>query len=174
MKLYELTNAFAELFDRFEEIDSYDDETFRQAWFDTLSGMEEEFEGKAESIGAYIKQLTAEAAALKEEEDSLQKRRKAKEAKVRWLKQYLLESMQTIGRKTIDRPMALLSIRTNAESVQIADENEFITRCQLSGHDDYLRYKRPEIDKAVVKAALQSGQKIEGAALTRTQSIIVK
>ena len=82
--------------------------------------------------------------------------------------------MQAIGRTKIDRPMAVLSIRTNPESVRFDDENAFITLCQRNGSDDYLRYKAPEINRSAVKDALQAGQKIEGASLIRTQSISIK
>lgn len=175
MKLYELTNDFAQLFDQFDEISSMDNaEEFKQAWFDTLSGIEEEFEVKAENIGAYIKELTAAAKYLKAEEEVLSKRRKAKEKQAEWLKKYLLESMQDIGRTKIDRPMAVLSIRTNPESVRFDDENAFITLCQRNGSDDYLRYKAPEINRSAVKEALQAGQKIEGASLIRTQTVTIK
>lgn len=175
MKLYELTNDFTQLFDQFDEISSMDNaEEFKQAWFDTLSGIEEEFEVKAENIGAYIKELTAAAKYLKAEEEVLSKRRKAKEKQAEWLKKYLLESMQAIGRTKIDRPMAVLSIRTNPESVHFEDENAFITLCQRNGSDDYLRYKAPEINRSAVKEALQAGQKIEGASLIRTQTISIK
>ena len=54
------------------------------------------------------------------------------------------------------------------------NESDFITRCQMCGADDYLRYKTPEIDKTAVKADLQKGYKIEGASLVRKQSIIIK
>ncbi len=175
MKLYELTNDFTQLFDQFDEISSMDNaEEFKQAWFDTLSGIEEEFEVKAENIGAYIKELTAAAKYLKVEEEALSKRRRAKEKQAEWLKKYLLESMQAIGRKKIDRPMAVLSIRTNPESVRFDDENAFITLCQRNGSDDYLRYKAPEINRSAVKEALQAGQKIEGASLIRTQTVTIK
>lgn len=175
MKLYELTNDFAQLFDQFDKISSMDNaEEFKQAWFDTLSGIEEEFEVKAENIGAYIKELTAAAKYLKAEEEALSKRRKAKEKQAEWLKKYLLESMQAIGRTKIDRPMAVLSIRNNPESVHFEDENAFITLCQRNGSDDYLRYKAPEINRSAVKEALQAGQKIEGASLIRTQTISIK
>lgn len=175
MKLYELTNDFTQLFDQFDEISSMDNaEEFKQAWFDTLSGIEEEFEVKAENIGAYIKELTAAAKYLKAEEEVLSKRRKAKEKQAEWLKKYLLDSMQAIGRTKIDRPMAVLSIRTNPESVHFEDENAFITLCQRNGSDDYLRYKAPEINRSAVKDALQAGQKIEGASLIRTQTVTIK
>lgn len=176
MKLYELTDTFRNLFEQFDEISTIEDtpdelkEDIKQAWFDTLVGIEV----KAENVGAYIKTLTADVNALKEEEHTLAKRRRTKENQIEWLKRYLLESMQAINRKKIDRPMAVLSIRNNAESVQIDNESDFITRCQMCGADDYLRYKTPEIDKTAVKADLQKGYKIEGASLVRKQSIIIK
>lgn len=196
MKLYESAGVFARLFEDFEDLcaepeknenGDYIDETGtvisdvaaylrerQEAWFDTLSGIEEEFDVKAENLAAYIKGLKAEADALKAEETALNRRRKAKENQMERMKAYLLENMQLINRQKIDTPRARLSIRTNAESVQFADENEFITRCELAGADDFLRYKKPEIDKTEVKAALKRGERIEGARLIRTQSLIIK
>ena len=176
MKLYELTNDFAQLFEQFDEISELGDDTeeYQQAWFDTISGIEEEFEVKAEQIAAYVKALKAEAEALKAEEAFLAKRRKTKEKQAERLKKYLLESMQAIGRKKIDRPMAVLSVRTCPESVRFGDEKAFIDACMNSGHDEFLRYKTPEIDRAVVKEVLQRGEKVEGAYLARDQRIDIK
>lgn len=196
MKLYESAGVFARLFEDFEDLcaepeknenGDYIDpfgtvisdvaaylQERQEAWFDTLSGIEEEFEVKAENVAAYIKGLKAEADALKAEETTLSRRRKTKENQMERMKAYLLENMQLINRQKIDTPKAKLSIRTNPESVQFDDENEFITRCELAGADDFLRYKKPEIDKAEVKAALKRGDRIEGARLIRTQSLIIK
>ena len=197
MKLYELTKDFADLFDDFDSICTYeppkdedgnyiDDDgnvigdinVFRQelqeAWFDTLDGIEQEFEDKAENVAAYIKSLKAEADDLKEEEAALNRRRKVKENQIDRLKDYLLHSMMTINRTKIDTPKAKLSIRNNAESVRFDDENEFITLCELAGADDLLRYEKPAIDKTEVKAALKRGDSIPGASLIRTQSLIIK
>ena len=197
MKLYELTKDFADLFDDFDSICTYeppkdedgnyiDDDgnvigdinVFRQelqeAWFDTLDGIEQEFEDKAENVAAYIKSLKAEADDLKEEEAALNRRRKVKENQIYRLKDYLLHSMMTINRTKIDTPKAKLSIRNNAESVQFDDEEQFIRLCLARGQDDYLRYKDPELNKTAVKKALQSGMEIDGARLIRTQSLIIK
>lgn len=196
MKLYESAGVFAQLFEEFENLcaepekneNGYYIDEFgsvipdvaayirdrQEAWFDTLSGIEEEFDVKAENIAAYIKGLKAEADAIKAEEITLNRRRKVKENQIERMKSYLLENMQLINRQKIDTPRAKLSIRNNAESVQFDDENEFITRCELAGADDFLRYKKPEIDKAEVKAALKRGDRIEGTRLIRTQSLIIK
>ena len=197
MKLYESAGIFAQLFDDFDVICSYEPEkndngdyvdddgnvinditAYRQelqeAWFDTLDGIEQEFEDKAENVAAYIKSLKAEADDLKEEEAALNRRRKVKENQIDRLKDYLLHSMMTINRTKIDTPKAKLSIRNNAESVQFDDEEQFIRLCLARGQDDYLRYKDPELNKTAVKKALQSGREIDGARLIRTQSLIIK
>lgn len=197
MKLYESAGIFAQLFDDFDVICSYEPEKndngdyvdddgnvindiaayrqeLQQAWFDTLDGVEEEFETKAENIAAYIKGLKAEADAIKAEEITLNRRRKVKENQIERMKSYLLENMQLINRQKIDTPRAKLSIRNNAESVQFDDEEQFIRLCLARGQDDYLRYKDPELNKTAVKKALQSGMEIDGARLIRTQSLIIK
>lgn len=197
MKLYESAGIFAQLFDDFDVICSYEPEKndngdyvdddgnvinditayrqeLQQAWFDTLDGVEEEFETKAENIAAYIKGLKVEADAIKAEETALSLRRKVKENQIKRMKSYLLENMQLINRKKIDTPRAKLSIRNNAESVQFDDEEQFIRLCLARGQDDYLRYKDPELNKTAVKKALQSGMEIDGASLIRTQSLIIK
>lgn len=197
MKLYESAGIFAQLFDDFDVICSYEPEkndngdyvdddgnvinditAYRQelqeAWFDTLDGIEQEFEDKAENVAAYIKSLKAEADDLKEEEAALNRRRKVKENQIDRLKDYLLHSMMTINRTKIDTPKAKLSIRNNAESVQFDDEEQFIRLCLARGQDDYLRYKDPELNKTAVKKTLQSGMEIDGARLIRTQSLIIK
>lgn len=197
MKLYELSTDFSRLFDDFDAICSYEPEksesgdyiddggsiiedlaAYRQelqeAWFDTIDGIEQEFEDKAENVAAYIKSLKAEADDLKEEEAALNRRRKVKENQIDRLKDYLLHSMMTINRTKIDTPKAKLSIRNNAETVQFDDEEQFIRLCLARGQDDYLRYKDPELNKIAVKKALQSGMEIDGARLIRTQSLIIK
>ena len=196
MKLYESAGVFARLFEDFEDLcaepeknenGDYIDQfgtvisdvaaylqERQEAWFDTLSGIEEEFDVKAENVAAYIKSLKAEADALKAEEAALSRRRKAKENQLERMKAYLLENMLLINRQKIDTPRAKLSIRTNPESVQFDDENEFITMCEKTGMEDYLRYKAPEINKTAVKERLKSGLVLDGVRLIRTQSLIIK
>ena len=90
MKLYELTEMYSDLFNQFDAINEWEPDTnadgmpidddgniianvdaYRNkmltAWFDTLTGIEGEFDEKAESIAIYYKQLLAEAKMLKAE-----------------------------------------------------------------------------------------------------------
>lgn len=170
MKLYEISNDYRELFEQFEMFEEVSEE---QVWFDTLDGIEQAFDSKAESIAVYIKNLTSDIAELKAEEKALKDRRQAKERKVDSLKSYLLACMQKTDRKKIDCPKAVISVRNNAESVCIADEQAFIDWA-MQNDDSLLKYADPEIKKNSVKSLLQYGKKIPYATLQRTQSLLIK
>lgn len=186
MKLYELSWQFESLFNRFDEINNYtpDDDApienidayrdkLRTAWFDTLTALEGEFDVKAENIACYIKNLTADIKAMKEEEAALRRRRQAFEKSVERLKGYLLSSMNTIGRAKIDMPRARLSVRNNAESIVIDDPDKFI-QWAADNAAELLKYADPEIKKTDAKKLLQAGNQLPFAHLTRTQSLTIK
>ena len=188
MKLYESAGMFSELFDKFDTICNFEPETnelgeyidaagnvipdinayrqeIQQAWFDTLDGIEEDFEEKAENIAALIKSLKAETESLKAEEAALSKRRKVKENQKKYLETYLIDNMTAIGRKLIDKPKARISLKSNPESVEIANEKEFIKWAE-SNSPGLLKYK-PDISKTAVKEALKKGDDIPGAVIDR-------
>ena len=197
MKLFEYSETFAQLFDSFDVICGYEPEQnengqyidddgniipdpdayikdMQTAWFDTLDGIEEEFECKAENIACYIKQLDGELELLKKQKAAFERRRKAKENQLARMKDYLLVCMQKINRKSVETALAKITVKNNAESAQFADEKDFIDMCISKGLDNYLRYKDPEINKTAVKSALKSGQIIPGAKLGRKQSLAIK
>ena len=186
MKLYEMSADFSELFDNYDAIGKggfLDDDgnpvdpeerrrEMQQAWFDTLDGMEQELVRKAENVAVYIKNMESEAKTLKAEEDKLKARRQAKENAAKRMREYLMDCMKQANISKIDEPKAAISLRNNPESVEISDESEFIG--WAADHDEYLRYKAPEINKTAVKNALKSGAEIPFAALTRSQSLTIK
>lgn len=178
ISLYEMTNDFKTLFDSLDAIMENDDpeldtEEMSQAWFDTLDGMETEIEEKAANVAVYIKGTLAEAEALKAERDKLSARIKAKQNAAERMKHYLLDSMQKMSRNKIETSRAVISLRSSAERVNITDEGGLIDWAK-DDHDEFLRYKSPEIDKTAVKKALQRGEDIPGCRLERTQSVIIK
>lgn len=197
MKLYELTGDFTDLYDRFEEINIWEPDTdedgqpiddngdvienviafkesMLQAWFDTLDGIEELFEDKAVNIAMYIKELRSEAEQLKAEKMKIAKRQSQKEKAADRLEKYLLNSMQAIGRKVIDRPQALIKIELNPESTVIEDERKFIEWAESTGHDDLLKYEQPTVKKTEVKSLIKHDKKIPFAHLERKTVLKIK
>ncbi len=196
MKLYELTSLFSELFSQFDYINEYEPDTnadgqpidgdgniienvdaykdkMLSAWFDTLEGIEGEFDEKAENIAVYIKQLKAEAEMLKSEKLSIAKRQAQKEKSAERLTTYLLNSMQELGRKKIDMPKAVISTRNNAPSLVIDDELSFIDWAQKN-NDDLLEYELPKIKKNDTKALYKRGEKVPFVHLEQKTSLIIK
>lgn len=172
MELYKITDNYRELFDTFDDCDDLSDEEV-QAYLDTLEAVEGEFDIKAENIACFIKELNGEVDMLAAELNSLKARKAAKEKLVARLKDMLGDNMQATGIKKIDRPRAKLSLRNNAQSVAFEKESAFIEWAKAN-NCDFLRFKEPEISKTAVKNALQNGEKIPGAELVRTVSVIIK
>ena len=172
MKLYEITENYRQLFETFDDCDELSDEEV-QAYFDTLEAIEGEFDIKAENIACFIKELNGEVDLLTAEINSLKARKSSNDKLIDRLKDMLVDNMQAVGIKKIDRPMAKLSLRNNAQSVAFEKESSFIEWAKAN-NCDFLRFKEPEISKTAVKQALQNGEEIPGAELVRTVSVIIK
>lgn len=171
-KLYELSADFEQLFDM---LDDESTEDIQQAIFDTVEGIEMEFNAKAENIACWIKQLSIEMDAIKAEKQSLEKRMKNKSDKINSLKSYLLANMEVMKLKKIDMPRAVISVRNNPESVEITNEDLLIEWAQKQTNSDtLLKYEKPKLVKSGFKELLQAGQVIENVKIVRKQGIMIK
>lgn len=148
--------------------------TMTDALLDTLDAVDGEMEDKLASCGAFIKQLAAEAGALDDEIKSLRQRSAAKKREIDSFKAYIMGCMENADVKKVDQPLAKLTIRQNAESVEVTDEKNFVEWAQSHDRDDLLRYSMPDINKTAIKTALNNGQDIPGTQLVRTKSLIIK
>lgn len=197
MKLYELTEMYSDLFNQFDAINEWEPDTnadgmpidddgniianvdaYRNkmltAWFDTLTGIEGEFDEKAESIAIYYKQLLAEAKMLKAEKAVIAKRQSQKEKQAESLKTYLFKSMQALGRQKIDMPRAVMSLKKNAPSLVVDDEISFIEWAEEHNLDHLLKYSMPEVKKNDVKALCKKGEEIPFVHMESKQSLSIK
>lgn len=132
MKLHELTKTFLDLFNQFDLINEWEPDTntdgvpfdddgniianvdaYRNemltAWFDTLEGIEGEFDEKVESIAVYIKQLAAEAKALKAEKAAIAKGSCRKKKQLKILKHiFLIQWRLLVVKRLICRKLLLV------------------------------------------------------------------
>lgn len=196
MKLYELTGLFAELFEQFDEIANYTPDTdeygrmitedgdiiadlddYRErlttAWFDTLTGIEGEFDEKAENLAVAVKNLSADVEAMKVEEKKLRERRVNAERQVERMKVYLMKSMQAIGKTKINTPKARISLCKNPVSVIVENERALIEWAQLND-DSILKFKDPELKKNDIKALLGLHVEIPYCHLERKDGVRIK
>lgn len=155
MKLYEITEAYNNL----EEIDEAEE---REKY---LNLIEDGFEEKAENIVKFIKNLEADAKALKDEEKRLAEKRKAKENSIKWLKFYLQNNMKMLDKKKIKAGLFNVNLQKNPPSVNVIDENMI--------DDEYFVIER-KLDKKKLKADLKDGKEIMGAELQQGESLRIR
>ncbi len=135
---------------------------------EALDALMMERDGKIENIACFIKNLTADAKALKDEEAALAERRKAAEKKAERLKDYLT---YVLGGEKFQTVKCAVSFR-KSQTVEI-DEG-FTAWAEKTGNDNLLRYKAPEANKVAIKALLTQGADIPCARLTQNTSITIK
>ena len=157
MKLYEIEDAILNC------LDPETGEIIDEALFDELNLKREE---KIENILLAVKNLTAEAKAIKEEELNLAKRRKVAENKAESLKNFVAGILDGMNFKT---PRVAATWR-KSEAVVVGSVSDLMK----NNLDDYLKYKEPEADKTKIKAALKSGVNIPGCYIEERNNLNIK
>ena len=130
-----------------------------------LDALNMERDAKIEGVACWIKDLKAEAEALKAEKQALADRQKKAEIKAESLKKWLAFAL---GGKKFESARAAVSFR-KSKSVEITDINELIMK-----DDDLLVYQEPKPDKKAIAAAIKSGREVAGAVLVENESVIIK
>ena len=157
MKLYEIDNAIYECVNE-------DGEVIDQEKLETL---QMERDKKIEGIACWIKELTAEANAIKEEKLRLEARQRVAENKVKSLKSYLAYALKGARFRTAKVSVSF----KKTESVEVTPDGLENLRAM---RDDLLKYKEPEPDKTAIKQALKSGLNVRGVQLVQNTSTIIK
>lgn len=138
-----------------------DDETGEITNLDELDALIMERDTKVENIALWVKNLTAEAKAVKEESDKLAKRASAAKNKADRLKAYLGENLA--GEKFSTPRVAISYRRTKAVSItSMAEIPERFTRLEIKA------------DKAEIKKAIDAGESVPGAEIEERTSVQIR
>ena len=152
-------------------LDCVDMETGEILDTEKLDALQMEREAKLEGVALWVKDLKAEAAAVKEEADKLTARKKALDNKIDGLKEWLKYALQGEKLKT---PRCNVYYTYNLK-VAVADEGKLINFLQIQDNPDrFLKFHEPELRKNEIKQALKDGEKIPGAKLEETESLVIK
>lgn len=133
---------------------------------DTLESIGGDLEQKAQNVALFCRNLEATAAAIKQAEGDMAKRRKAIENRVAHLKDYMLAGMLVAGVKKIEGPYLRIGVRDNPEAVEVFDAAQIPA--------EFMRQPEPPPaapDKAAIKAAIKAGREVPGVKLTRSQRL---
>ena len=160
--LYEINNSIA----NFEP--EVDEDTGELLNGDLLDRLNMDRDAKIESICLYIKNLDAEATAIKSEKQSLDERQKQKERKRDSLKKYLESALA--GEK-FETAKCKVSYR-KSQSVVVGDE--FSVWAAIHKPELIRTTIKTEPDKTAIKDAIKNGVAVVGAELIETQSMSIK
>lgn len=153
MNLYEIEN---------EILNCVDMETGEIVDIEKLESLQMERDQKIENIGCWIKNLLADAKALKEEKDNLAARQKSAENKAASLKEFLSKYLDGEKFKT-----AKVSISyRKSDSVDIS--------ANATVPEEFLKYEEPTPDKIGLKVALKAGKEFPGILLKTSRTIQIK
>lgn len=169
MTIYDIDARIAALSNAAEDDMLIDEETGElMSVAQALDALRMEREEKIENVACWVKNLSAEADAIKEEETNLAKRRKAAETKAANLKSWLI-AVLTREDGTTDRlktARVAVSVKRNPPSTVV---------------DDALlpsSYKVAKItyqaDKELIKRELLAGGEVPGAHLEYGRSVMIK
>ena len=152
-------------------LDCVDVETGEILDTEKLDALQMERETKLEGVALWVKDLKAEAAAVKEEADKLTARKKALDNKIEGLKNWLLYALDGGKLKT-----ARCNVyQTHSQRLAVVDEEKLLQYLKLDDDPDrYLRFREPELKKDEIKKALKDGEFFPGAALEETESVVIK
>ena len=158
MKLYEIDNAI---------LDCIDLETGEVIDTERLDALHMERDAKIENVALWIKDLKAEAEAIKAEKMALAERQRVAENKAESLKKWLAYALD--GQKFSTAKCAISFRKT--EKVEISDVGMIRL---MKEHDELLTYKDPEPNKTAIKQALKDGLTVQGVQLVQNISTIIK
>ena len=153
MKLYEIDEAILACIDQ---------ETGEIIDPEQLDALQIEREAKLEGVALWIKDLKAEAEALKAEKQAFAERQKAAETKAESLKKWLADALA--GEKFKTTRVAVSFRKT--KSVQVSDI--------WALDESFIKYAEPTADKAAIKKAIEAGEEVNGATLVESLSLSVK
>lgn len=150
MTIYDLTNEYIQLLEM-----ASDPEVDPDVLADTMEGLEGEIEDKADGYAKVIRQIEADAAAIKEEIGRLQERKGHLENSIARMKNALQTAMEVTGKTKFKTALFSFGIQKNPASV-VLDTEEV--------PEEYLVYQAPKVDRGKIKEDLKAGKDLTGIA----------
>lgn len=169
--LYEIDAAIKAAIDNGFVIDNDTGEVLDGA--EQLEALEADRTAKLENTALYVKNLIADAGAIRAEETALHERRVSLEKKADRLKDYLSASLTAHGESKFETPRCALAFRAS-KALEIANESGFIDLQKSVGNMEFLTVKEPTVNKKAITDAIKGGRVVPGAQLVSKQNLQIK
>lgn len=161
MNLYEINAALMQAYDN--AVDQETGEIIENDAYKAIDGLQMALEEKTENVLLWIKNLQADAEALKKEKQAFADRQARVEAKAESLKKYVGGILE--GQK-FQTPRVAASWRKSEAVEYVGNVNDLPA--------DYIKIADPIVDKTALKKALKNGAEIEGARIITRQNLQIK
>lgn len=162
MKIYEIDAAIDSL------MADVDEETGEINFdLEKLEALQIERERAVENLALYYKNVCAEAAAVKAEEEKLKRRREVLTRKAQRLENFI----QSVLRGEKFKSARVVINYRPSKKLLLADG---WTEWAAQNAPDFLKYSEPVPDKKLITEAIKNGQEIEGASLVDSNNIQIK
>jgi len=158
--LYEIAGMYRQVL----EMEPESEDEFG-AMMNALDELQGELTEKADNIVKYIRNLSAEADALKAEEAALFKKRKAAENKAERLKAYISAQMTLCGLRELRAGLFKLRFQQTPPAISIIDE---------SAVPEKFHRVKVEIDKLAIRDALKAGEEVPGIEVQRGEALVIR
>jgi len=158
--LYEIAGMYRQVL----EMEPESEDEFG-AMMTALDEIQAELSEKADNIVRYMRNLNAEAEALKAEETALYKKRKAVENKAERLKAYLAAQMTLCGLKELKAGLFKLRFQPTTPAISIIDE---------SAVPEKFHRVKIEIDRLAIRDALKAGEEVPGIKIERGETLVIR
>ena len=167
MKLYEVTKDIEDLLNEMEITGSGDSD--KEFYSDTMDGLQLSWKEKAGGVSAYIGNLEATVAAIKNAEKNMAERRKSILRNVESLKKYLMDNMDRLNIDKIETEYFVAKIKKNPPKVVINNEEEV-------PEDFWDKQVKWVINKTKIKEALKGDGKVnvKGAEIVQSRRLVIK
>lgn len=159
MNLYELTDSYLKVLELIENGE--------EGLEDTLESINDTIELKADGYARIIRNLEANAVALKVEIDRLTNRRRSIENSIDRLKENLKDAMIATGKEKIKTDLFNVTVANNPVAVNVIDEKLI--------PEEYFKVEIiRKLDKLSLRDAIKNGEEIQGAELTQGKGLRIK
>ena len=146
------------------------DEETGEVLFDSenLDALREQRNAKLEAVALFVKNLDAEAAAIRAEVAALAARQKAAERKAERLRDYLTRSMLTGAEGALER--------LETPRVRVTFRHSEAVGCDLANLPRAYKIteRTEQADKAAIKKALKEGRRVRGAWIEQRENIQIR
>ena len=159
--LYELSEQYQELLSM-----ALDPDIDEEAIADTLEGLEGEIEDKADGYAKVMRNLEADASAIKAEIARLTERKKHIEANIDRMKRSLETAMRLTGKTKFKTSLFSFNIAKNPASLKIDNPDRV--------PEEFLIPQDPKIDTVGIKKELKEGTVFDWCHLEQGESLRIR